>query len=165
MISLEQVKLLETKVARAIEFVKQVSGENAALQEKLESYQKRIDELEVLVQRFKEEQGRIEDGILSALDKLNQFEDAIEKSLNSRSLTRETPAQNIPVTDVPAEPPAEEAAADDDDDEDPEADDEAADGEAPETDDEDGEAADDDDPAEEDKAAGPPAENGELDIF
>jgi hypothetical protein len=81
MVSLEQVKLLETKVSRAIDYVERVTGENALLQGKLESYQKRIDELEVLVQRFKEDQGRIEDGILSALDRLNQFEDAIEKSL------------------------------------------------------------------------------------
>jgi hypothetical protein len=141
MVSLEQVKLLETKVARAIEFVEQVSGENAALQEKLESYQKRIDELEVLVQRFREEQGRIEDGILSALDKLNQFEDAIEKSLSSRGVSREAPAADVPAA------PAEEAP--------PPA-------EAPETDGGDG-GAEPEDP--EDQGGGSPAENGELDIF
>ena len=112
MVSLEQVKLLETKVARAIEYVERLTGENAKLaqneaallqreeelltndaelrrkeaelQAKLDSYQKRIDELEVLVTRFKEDQGRIEDGILSALDRLNQFEDAIEKSLGGK---------------------------------------------------------------------------------
>lgn len=84
MLNLEQVQLLETKVVKAIEYVERVSGENAALQERLESYQKRIDELEVLVMRFKEDQGRIEDGILSALDRLNQFENAIEKSLKER---------------------------------------------------------------------------------
>ncbi|MDR1240090.1 MAG: cell division protein ZapB [Treponema sp.] len=92
MVSLEQVKLLETKVARAIDYVERVSGENAVLQEKLDSYQRRIDELEVLVQRFKEDQGRIEDGILSALDRLNQFEDAIEKSLANQGVSRELPA-------------------------------------------------------------------------
>jgi hypothetical protein len=84
MVSLDQVKLLETKVAKAIEYAEQVTGENAALQEKLGACQKRIDGLEVLVQRFKEDQGRIEDGILAALDRLNQFEDAIEKSLDAR---------------------------------------------------------------------------------
>jgi chromosome segregation ATPase len=81
MISLEQVNLLETKVAKAIEYVERASGENAALRVKLESYQKRIDELEALIRRFKEDQARIEEGILSALDRLNQFEDAIGKSL------------------------------------------------------------------------------------
>ena len=88
MINLEQVKLLEMKVARAIDYIERLSRENAAqrqkeeeLQTRLESYQKRIDELEVLVMSFKDDQGRIEDSILAALDRLNQFEEAIEKSL------------------------------------------------------------------------------------
>jgi len=91
MINLEQVKLLETKVAKTIDFVGKISKENTALlrreaelQEKLETYQKRIDELEVLIMGFKEEQGRIEDGILAALDRLSQFEEAIEKSLKEK---------------------------------------------------------------------------------
>jgi predicted nuclease with TOPRIM domain len=91
MINLEQVKLLETKVVKTIDFVERISKENAALvrreaelQEKLETYQKRIDELEVLIMGFKEEQGRIEDGILAALDRLSQFEEAIEKSLKEK---------------------------------------------------------------------------------
>jgi len=85
MLNLEQVKLLETKVANAIDYVQRVTGENANLRKKLEANQKRIDELEVLVTRFKEDQGLIEDGILAALDRLNQFEDAVEKSLAGRN--------------------------------------------------------------------------------
>jgi hypothetical protein len=81
MISLEQVKLLESKVAKTVDYVKRVTEDNKRLTSTLESYQKRIEELEVLVQRFKEDQGKIESGILAALDRLNQFEDAIEKSL------------------------------------------------------------------------------------
>ncbi|MCL2233712.1 MAG: cell division protein ZapB [Treponema sp.] len=81
MVSLEQVKLLESKVTRAIDYVKTVTEENSSLKGKLDSYQKRIEELEILIQQFKEDQGRIEDGILSALDRLNQFEDALEKTL------------------------------------------------------------------------------------
>jgi nucleoid-associated protein YgaU len=140
MVSLEQVKLLETKVARAISYVERVSGENSALQEKLDSYQRRIDELEVLVQRFKEDQGRIEDGILSALDRLNQFEDAIEKSLAARGVSRDAPPEE---TD---DAPADDAGAAD-----------AGDAEA-----------DTEDAAEPESGAGedkPLAENGELDIF
>jgi hypothetical protein len=83
MVTLEQVKLLETKVAKAIEYVGRISGENSQLRATLDAYRKRIDELEVLVQQFKEDQGRIEKGIISALDRLNQFEDAIEKSLST----------------------------------------------------------------------------------
>jgi hypothetical protein len=68
-------------VVRAIEYVERISRENSQLQGKLDSYQKRIDELEVLIRKFREDQGRIEEGILSALDRLNKFEDAIEKSI------------------------------------------------------------------------------------
>jgi len=91
MISLEQVQLLEARVSKAIEFVQQKTAENAALisekenlQKKLEANQKRIDELEVHVMRFKEEQGRIEDGIIAALDRLSQFEEAFENSLKEK---------------------------------------------------------------------------------
>jgi FtsZ-binding cell division protein ZapB len=91
MVSLEQVQLLESRVVRAIEYVGKLSAENAALaaekaslMSKLDVNQKRIDELEVLVMRFKDEQSRIEDGIISALDRLNQFEEAVEKSLRDK---------------------------------------------------------------------------------
>ena len=98
MINLEQVKLLEAKVTRAIDYVDSLSKENAVLrrqetelrqqeselQTKLESYQKRIDELEVLVTGFKDDQDRIEEGILSALDRLSKFEKAMEKTLREK---------------------------------------------------------------------------------
>ena len=97
MLSLEQVRLLETKVAQTVEYIKRLSGENASLRKKLDTNQKRIDELEVLVSRFKEEQGRIEDGILSALDRLSQFENAMEKSLASRNKEARPAAREKPV--------------------------------------------------------------------
>jgi predicted nuclease with TOPRIM domain len=100
MLSLEQVKQLNTKVERAIEYVRQLNEENAALEKKLENNQKRLDELEVLVTRFKEEQGRIEDGILSALDRLNQFENAVEKSLAMRT-GEQKPSEEAKPSTVP----------------------------------------------------------------
>jgi FtsZ-binding cell division protein ZapB len=88
MLSLEHVQLLESRVAKAIEYIQRVDAENAALceeraglQTKLETNQKRLDELEMLVMRFKEDQGRIEDGIMAALNRLSQFEEAFENSL------------------------------------------------------------------------------------
>jgi len=99
MLSLEQVQLLENKVAKAIEFVKRVSAENAALSSeragllsKLEANQKRLDELELLVMRFKEDQGRIEDGIIAALDRLSQFEEAFENSLQEKEVAKKPAA-------------------------------------------------------------------------
>jgi len=88
MINLEQVKLLEAKVEKTLDYVEQLIKENVALhrqeaelQGKLDSYQQRIDELESLLTGFKADQGQIEEGILSALDRLNQFEKAFEKTL------------------------------------------------------------------------------------
>jgi hypothetical protein len=98
MVTLEQVKLLETKVAKAIDFVNRVTEENSCLKGKLEDHQKRIDELEVLIQRFKDEQSRIEDGILNALERLSQFEAVIENGL---SPVNTGPEGNS----VPEEPP------------------------------------------------------------
>jgi predicted nuclease with TOPRIM domain len=74
MVTIQQVQLLESRVIKAIEYVDQVTEENTLLKNKLDSCQSRVDELEVLIQRFKEEQGKIEEGILSALDRLNKFD-------------------------------------------------------------------------------------------
>jgi len=97
MISLEQVQLLESRVAKAIEYAQKTTSENAALvaeraalQAKLDANQKRIDELEVLVMRFKEDQSRIEDGIIAALDRLSQFEEAFENSLKDKEAEKKT---------------------------------------------------------------------------
>lgn len=111
MVSLEQVKLLETKVAKAIDFVKSLSEENAALRGKLDGYRRRIDELEVLVKAFKEDQGRIEAGIMSALERLNQFEDAVERGFSGAQDTAEAqPAADARVPAEEAEEPADEPA-------------------------------------------------------
>ena len=90
MVTIEQVRQLETKIAKAIEYVNQLTGENNLLREengllrgKLESSLKRVDELEASVQRFKDDQARIEEGVIAALDRLNQFEDAIGKRSSS----------------------------------------------------------------------------------
>ena len=104
MVSLEQVKLLESKVTKTIEYVKKVTEENSRLKAKLDSNQKRIDELEVLIHQFKDEQSRIEDGILSALDRLNQFEDAVETVVSSKP---DTPKDYESKADTPkADTPA-----------------------------------------------------------
>ncbi|MCL2443355.1 MAG: cell division protein ZapB [Treponema sp.] len=95
MISLEQVRLLESKVTKVIDYVRRVKEENAALTSerrnlvaKLDSSQKRLGELELLVMRFKEDQGRIEDGIIAALDRLSQFEEAFESSLSDKTTAK-----------------------------------------------------------------------------
>jgi FtsZ-binding cell division protein ZapB len=77
MISLEQIRLLESRVEKAVVYIDLLQDENASLKSKLSGYEKRIQDLEVLVRSFQQDQGRIEEGILHALDRLNAFEDEI----------------------------------------------------------------------------------------
>lgn len=81
MVTLEQVKLLENKVARVLRHVETLSTENATLREKLDGYKNRIDELETIVLAFKEDQTRIEAGIVAALERLNSYEDSLDSSV------------------------------------------------------------------------------------
>jgi chromosome segregation ATPase len=85
MISLEQIRLLEQKVRAAVARIGQLKQENATLKEHLSSYQKRIDELEVLVESFKTDQGQIEEGILSALAQLDQLEEEVTQPATETS--------------------------------------------------------------------------------
>jgi len=105
MLNLEQVKQLEARIAKAINYIERIAKEKgemlqreaemgaklsafqkqeAELKARLESYQGRIDELELHISRFKEEQGKIEESILSALDRLSRFEKDMEKSLKEK---------------------------------------------------------------------------------
>jgi len=91
MVTLEQIKLLESKITRAVNFVVQVTEENSRLK-------KRNTELEGIIEKLREEKNKVEEGIVSALGKLNQFEDAIERSLssaksNSKPVKEEAPVQ------------------------------------------------------------------------
>jgi predicted nuclease with TOPRIM domain len=136
MVTVDQVRQLEARVARIIEHVNNLTGENTLLKAdldnaadenallktnldnitsentllktNLDSYQKRIDEMEVLIQRFKEEQARIEEGVIAALDRLNQFEDDIRKTIDSQpaGMSVVEPPQSVP-------PPSYESPADD----------------------------------------------------
>ena len=56
MITLDQIKQLDHKVRKAIDKINTLNSENNMLQEKLGNYQLRIEELEVLIDTFKEDQ-------------------------------------------------------------------------------------------------------------
>jgi hypothetical protein len=83
MVTLEQIRQLETKIGKAIDYVNRVNGENVRLRGEIDGSEKRIAELEAAVLRFREEESRIEEGILAALDKLDQFEDAVNKGFST----------------------------------------------------------------------------------
>lgn len=77
MLSLDQVRLLEDRVQKAVSKIQTLTSENTHLRSELSALQTRVVELEGLVNAFKDDQGRIEEGILNALDKLSAFEDSV----------------------------------------------------------------------------------------
>lgn len=82
MITFEQIQLLDNKVHQAVDLIAALKEENIALQTSLTSYEKRIEELEHLVDSFKRDQGKIEEGILSALKQLDSLEASVAEPEN-----------------------------------------------------------------------------------
>ena len=83
MVTLEQVKLLDQRITRTIEYVKKVTDENILLKGKMDSYKKRINELEKANQQFKDDQSQIEEKFMSAFNRLNEIEDALGTTFNA----------------------------------------------------------------------------------
>jgi chromosome segregation ATPase len=80
MITLDQVRALETRVEKALGAMDRLTAENAALRETVAREKARASELERTIEEFRRDQNRIEQGILHALERLNAFEDAVLES-------------------------------------------------------------------------------------
>ena len=102
MVTLDQIKLLETKITKAVNFVSQLTDENNELK-------RRNEELEETIAVLKDEKNRVQEGIISALGKLNQFEDAIERSISSVKSEQKSPQNdtgNVPSRSAEQSKPA-----------------------------------------------------------
>ena len=77
MIQLKHIKELDNKIRSALALIRTLRSENTKLRGELDRYQDRIDEMEALIQDFRQEQGAIEEGILRALKELDSLEDVI----------------------------------------------------------------------------------------
>ena len=112
MITLEQIQKLDQKVQAAVGRISALSRENTELKGKLDEYQKRIGELEVLISTFKQDQTEIEKGILRALEQLDHLEDSVDESASNGD--QEAVVEQAPVVESADEPEkaavAEEAA-------------------------------------------------------
>ena len=75
MITLEQIRLLESKITRAIDLIRVLKDENSTLRKGLESAQRRMRELETLVDGFKTDQKEIESVIVRTLHNLDELEE------------------------------------------------------------------------------------------
>ncbi len=79
MVTLEQIRQLEAKIQHAVAYIAELKDENSVLAGKLKKCQDRINEFEILIRDYKENQQEIEQGILNALFHLDQLEDGMSK--------------------------------------------------------------------------------------
>ncbi len=105
MITLEQIRLLESKITRAIDLIRVLKEENVTLRRGLESAQKRMKELETLVDGFKTDQREIESVIVRTLQHLDDLEDAASSTKKTEHNGRR------PAAEEPAAPAAPQARA------------------------------------------------------
>ncbi|MBU0928676.1 MAG: cell division protein ZapB [Spirochaetes bacterium] len=84
MISLEQVRALESRVEKAVALIASLRSENASMRSGLAAAESRVAELEGLVADFQKDQARIEAGIVEALRKLDSFEDAVHDATDAK---------------------------------------------------------------------------------
>lgn len=104
MVTLEQIKLLESKISRAINFVADVTEENSRLKKRNDELEAENGEFKAALEKLKEEKTRVDEGIISALGTLNQFEDAIERSLSVVKASANVKPNPKPVKAEPAAP-------------------------------------------------------------
>jgi FtsZ-binding cell division protein ZapB len=102
MISLEQIKLLEGKIARAIDLIRTLKEENATLRKGLDSAQRRMKELESLVDGFKSDQKEIESVILRTLKNLDELEETALKGDGAVGAARRKPDAPTDAGDNPS---------------------------------------------------------------
>ena len=111
MISLDQVLLLEQKVESAVEKIKQLEGENAALRNKCSELTNALSAKTEQLAAFESEQKTIESGIIKAIDRLNSIEHSVLKTAGAIA-AKETAApapQAEPAPVAEPEPVAEPA--------------------------------------------------------
>jgi chromosome segregation ATPase len=84
MLTIEQVRALETRIEKAVNLVASLREENAQLKKEtisvhsaLSAAELRVVELESVIAGFQKDQARIEQGIIDALRKLDAFEDTV----------------------------------------------------------------------------------------
>ncbi len=94
MVNLDQMKLLEDKVGKAVSLIRSLSYEKSALKKELEEKSKRILELENLILVFKDDQLKIEQGIVNALNQLSAFESSSVSETAQQENASQLPAAN-----------------------------------------------------------------------
>lgn len=106
MVTLEQIRQLDARVHRAVELIDRLREENTTLKNRLSEYQRRIEELEVLISNFKEDQSEIENGITNALSQLAAIDDSAKPTNPEKgSQKAEQPLPKSATSPEPPQPP------------------------------------------------------------
>ena len=107
MISVEQIRNLESKVHSAVDRIRALGAENQRLTDRLGEYEVRVSELQRMIDAFKVDQAEIESGIIAALRQLDQLEDSVGDESPPASATRPA-APAAPAPPPEASPDADE---------------------------------------------------------
>ncbi len=95
MLNLDQINQLETKVEKAIQLIQSLKAENDSLKSEISEHQRRNEELENIILVFKNDQAKIEEGIINTLNHLSAFEDTVyQAAAASLTSTSELSVQN-----------------------------------------------------------------------
>lgn len=112
MISLDQIHLLEKKVEGAVAKIAQLQAENDALRKSCAELTNALSAKSEQLSAFEQDQGKIEDGIIKALDRLNSIENSIlnaaGRALSGQEQFSAPASQNSvqqEITETPAELP------------------------------------------------------------
>jgi len=97
MISLEQIRLLEARIDKAVEMIKRLKAENSSLRSTLDSAQSRMQDLETRVKDLRVDQEEIEQSILRAINSLDELEDEVSEAYEA-----DTPATKAGSSPKPA---------------------------------------------------------------
>lgn len=77
MLSLDQIKVLERKIEAVVSRVMELTSENNTLKQKIDFLVQENQMLQSKVEAFESDQEKIEQGIISALDRLNTVENSV----------------------------------------------------------------------------------------
>jgi chromosome segregation ATPase len=116
MVTLEQIRLLNSRITQAIGSYIRVKEENAHLRKQIEEFRESATKLQ-------EENSKVEAEFTSALEKLNRFEEAFEEAIGQslssvktgsnqgQSFRQEPAAPAVPAPEVPGPVPEVQAPA------------------------------------------------------
>src|SRR5574344_1749557 len=85
MISLDQILLLENKVESAVKKIIQLQAENDALRKSCAELTNSLSAKSEQLSSFEQDQSKIENGIIKALDRLNSIENSVLKAAGQAS--------------------------------------------------------------------------------